>query len=87
MGNRVKVVAHSRRPQSKRTRHTYYAHIAGTGWIRDINTLSVSCTPYFDKAMPLLVGALEHLPDIVSNQYRGYRLRILKVEHDAVTDV
>lgn len=66
-------------------RHTYYAHISGAGWIKDINP-SISCTPYFDKAMPLLVGALECLPEIVEYQYRGYRLRILKVEHDAVTN-
>lgn len=67
-------------------RRTYYAHISGSGWIKELHGVSVSCTPYFDKALPLLSGALEVLPDLVGQQYRGYRLRILKVEHDEVTD-
>lgn len=66
-------------------RRTYYAHIAGAGWVKDLMPC-VICTPYFDKAMPLLKGALTELPELVELQFRGYRLRIVRVELDVVTE-
>jgi hypothetical protein len=66
-------------------RRTYYAHIAGAGWIKEFHGVQVSCTPYFDKALPLLAGALD-LEGLISQQFHGYRLRIVRVEVDVVTE-
>lgn len=66
-------------------RRIYYAHISGAGWIRELHVGHINCTPYFDKALPLLSGVLTDLPPLVAMQFKGYRLRIIKVEYDQET--